>query len=113
MHTIATTLTYVIKFHRRKTYPYFQSTLRRRTKLRDKWYFLCACPRCSDPTERGSHASSLVCPAAIAESNAVNARVRRCGGTMTAEEGKEMMVWRCGKCPNRVPAKDVLAMENE
>jgi len=35
--------------------------LKRRTKLREKWFFDCSCSRCSDPTELGSHASSLLC----------------------------------------------------
>ena len=37
-------------------------TIIRRPFLRQKWFFDCFCPRCSDPTELGSHLSSLVCP---------------------------------------------------
>jgi hypothetical protein len=33
----------------------------RRPYLREKWFFECMCFRCSDPTECGSHLSSLLC----------------------------------------------------
>ena len=39
-------------------------TIIRRPFLRQKWFFDCICPRCSDPTELGSHLSSLLCPIA-------------------------------------------------
>jgi len=37
-------------------------TIMRQTKLQKNWYFKCSCERCSDPTELGSHLSSLRCP---------------------------------------------------
>ena len=40
----------------------FQPTEARRSYLRENWYFDCRCLRCLDPTECGSHLSSLVCP---------------------------------------------------
>ena len=33
----------------------------RRENLLETKYFACACPRCSDPTELGTHMSSLKC----------------------------------------------------
>ena len=36
-------------------------TMMRNRKLQKNWYFKCSCPRCSDPTELGSHLSSLRC----------------------------------------------------
>ena len=33
----------------------------RRSHFPRVWYFHCSCPRCSDPTELGSHLSSLRC----------------------------------------------------
>jgi hypothetical protein len=36
-------------------------TIIRRPFLRQKWFFDCMCARCSDPTECGSHLSSLIC----------------------------------------------------
>ena len=37
------------------------STLLRRPLINTKWFFHCSCPRCRDPTELGSHLSSVVC----------------------------------------------------
>jgi len=36
-------------------------TLVRREFLRESKYFECTCPRCADPTELGTHMSSLKC----------------------------------------------------
>lgn len=36
-------------------------TMLRREQLLEGKYFACACPRCSDPTELGTHMSSLKC----------------------------------------------------
>ena len=41
---------------------FIMGTAPRRRKLLRNWYFSCSCPRCRDPTELGSHLSSLVCP---------------------------------------------------
>jgi len=41
--------------------PFIHGTVSRQAKLLRNWYFSCTCPRCSDPTELGSHLSSLVC----------------------------------------------------
>ena len=38
-----------------------QGRTKRRKKLREKWFFDCLCKRCSDPTELGSHVSTLKC----------------------------------------------------
>jgi len=42
--------------------PFIVGTMLRNRKLQKNWYFKCTCPRCSDPTELGSHLSSLRCP---------------------------------------------------
>ena len=90
----------------------FQSTLRRQSKLRDKWFFLCRCDRCSDPSEKSSHVSSLICQASLANRSAET----KCGGTMTladpfADAGDKF--WACSSCTNRLEAQDVLNLENE
>ena len=90
----------------------FQSTLRRQSKLRDKWFFLCRCGRCSDPTEKNSHVSSLICQATLANRSAET----KCGGTMSlsdpfADEGDKF--WACASCTNTLEAQDVLNLENE
>lgn len=36
-------------------------TLLRREQLLESKHFICACSRCSDPTEMGTHMSSLKC----------------------------------------------------
>ena len=41
---------------------FIMGTAPRRGKLLRNWYFSCSCARCRDPTELGSHLSSLVCP---------------------------------------------------
>ena len=35
--------------------------MKRRKKLREKWFFDCVCKRCKDPMELGSHVSTLKC----------------------------------------------------
>src|SRR5687767_3211541 len=36
-------------------------TLERRAILERSYYFSCTCPRCADPTELGTHLSSVKC----------------------------------------------------
>ena len=36
--------------------------LKRKSTLKQNWYFDCTCPRCTDPTELGTEFSSLRCP---------------------------------------------------
>ncbi len=35
--------------------------MKRRRKLREKWFFDCNCKRCADPTDLGSHMSTIKC----------------------------------------------------
>ena len=37
--------------------------MRRRTDIKKYWFFDCACPRCSDPTELGTFMSAIRCNA--------------------------------------------------
>lgn len=39
-----------------------QGTLKRREHLHETKFFWCCCKRCKDPTELGTHASTLLCP---------------------------------------------------
>ena len=94
--------------------------MRLQIKLRDKWFFECRCPRCSDPTEKGSHVSSLVCQAVPESQRELMAtapeKLRRCGGTMSLSDpfaAAEDKFWLCCKCGNRIDADDVLNLENE
>merc|ERR1711892_468547 len=62
-------------------------TIYRRHFLRQKWFFDCCCPRCSDPTERGSHLSSLLC------------HRRKCGGSVVPSRPLDNNSdWSCLSC---------------
>ncbi|KAI9551770.1 hypothetical protein GHT06_022106 [Daphnia sinensis] len=68
-------------------------TLRRRAHLKETKFFDCCCPRCSDPTELGSHLSSLACP--------------RCSGrnyTVPEDPLNPESYWKClgEQCGNRI-----------
>ena len=63
-HTIQVIAQYSIEAGQEITNQYMKAdkpTLIRRPFLRQKWFFDCMCLRCTDPTERGSHLSSLLC----------------------------------------------------
>lgn len=40
---------------------FFKGTFERQEHLREGKYFECDCDRCSDPTELGTHLSSILC----------------------------------------------------
>jgi len=79
-----------------------QGLLKRRSKLRDKWFFECTCPRCQDPTECGSHASTFICQvcktpdALVTSSNSLDPKAE----------------WNCSKCPQKTQPEDIIATEN-
>ena len=68
----------------------------RRSYLKENWFFDCTCDRCSDPTEYGSHFSSLICSAA------------KCGGAVVPsnplDNHSNWVCLECGSamCLNRV-----------
>ncbi|XP_055623111.1 SET domain-containing protein SmydA-8-like isoform X2 [Toxorhynchites rutilus septentrionalis] len=71
-------------------------TFERRAHLRKGKYFICTCPRCEDPTELGTHLSSVRCTA--------------CGEGLCSYHSKESK-WKCEKCSqeiNREYVKQVL-----
>jgi hypothetical protein len=73
-------------------------TLRRRSHLKETKFFDCCCPRCCDPTELGSHLSSLACP--------------RCSGrnyTVPEDPLNPASYWKCQgeKCGNRIGSSQV------
>lgn len=80
-----------------------QGSLRRRQKLKNKWFFDCNCERCQDPTELGSHVSSILCQncsdptATLLSSNIIEP---------TAE-------WKCTACKSSVSSEVVFEMENK
>ena len=40
-----------------------EGNVRRRTDIKKYWFFDCACPRCSDPSELGTFMSAIRCNA--------------------------------------------------
>ena len=68
----------------------------RRKALKETKYFDCICARCSDPTELGSHFSTLVC------------RAPACGGYMLCQQPlQHNSPWECLKCQLQMSAADV------
>eukprot|EP00095_Tigriopus_kingsejongensis_P004968 maker-scaffold96_size378025-snap-gene-1.18 protein:Tk04968 transcript:maker-scaffold96_size378025-snap-gene-1.18-mRNA-1 annotation:"histone-lysine n-methyltransferase ashr1" len=57
-------------------------------------HFTCQCPRCSDPTELGTHGSSLNCG-------------QECGGEVVLDPVQDRGAFKCQKC-GRVMAKDIV-----
>jgi hypothetical protein len=62
-----------------------QGKLRRRIKLRDKWFFECCCPRCKDPFENGSNGSTLLCQSTL---NDVTSNDTTLSNTMSNDKAK-------------------------
>lgn len=77
-----------------------QGRVKRRKKLREKWFFNCTCKRCLDPTEFGSHVSTLKCPSCTSD------------GLVIPKSG-ECEDQTCTKCGLFMAAKDIDRMENE
>jgi len=80
-----------------------QGYLKRRIKLRDKWFFNCGCARCSDPTELGSFTSALLC--------------KTCGTAeayMVPESPRDdTSPWKCVACGLLLKTDEVNERENK
>eukprot|EP00092_Neocalanus_flemingeri_P029048 GFUD01031534.1.p1 GENE.GFUD01031534.1~~GFUD01031534.1.p1 ORF type:complete len:540 (+),score=155.73 GFUD01031534.1:1-1620(+) len=62
-------------------------TFIRRPIMKEKWFFDCTCPRCCDPTELGSHFSSLLCTR------------QKCGGPVVSSNPLDNLSnWTCQLC---------------
>lgn len=76
---------------------------RRQADLNDIYYFKCACERCRDPTELGTHFSSPRCPECLEE-------------FLDPNEGPGAP-WSCSGCGKKLPeeeiTKEVKAYEKE
>ncbi|CAB0010471.1 unnamed protein product [Nesidiocoris tenuis] len=77
-------------------------TQARRDHLKATKYFLCKCQRCSDPTELGTHLSSLKCVGADAKDETV-----QCQGTILPISSAENADWKCDRCPATLTASHV------
>lgn len=71
-------------------------TAARRDHLKHSKYFMCTCPRCSDPTELGTHFSALRC--------------RRCksGFMLSAAPLDQLASWICTSCNATLTAEEVM-----
>ena len=85
------------------TYTYTMSnTLSRRKHLKSAKYFDCSCARCSDPTEFGSHYSTLLC------------RSNGCGGFVVCRQPLlSSSAWVCLKCGGEVQGEEVRREQEE
>ena len=79
------------------TYTYtLSNTSYRRKHLKDSKYFECDCKRCADPTELGSHFSTLIC------------RVASCRGFMLCQNPLVFSSpWVCLKCRSELEGEQV------
>ena len=73
----------------------------RRKSLKQSKYFDCSCVRCADPSELGSHFSTLVCPSTD------------CGGYMLCQDPLQSSHWECLKCQLQIPAQQVASQQEE
>ena len=70
----------------------------RQFELMNSKLFLCACPRCEDPTEFGTITSGVKCSSCL--------RAHKEPGILLPVEKQD--VWRCGKCEATIPNSKVL-----
>ncbi|KAL7024018.1 hypothetical protein ACKWTF_012873 [Chironomus riparius] len=75
-----------------------QGTLKRRDHLHESKFFWCTCNRCKDPTELGTHASTLLCP--------------KCtnGFILSTDSLNQDADWKCKKCCYAVSGKSILIL---
>jgi len=68
-----------------------KATFIRRQTMKEKWFFDCSCARCRDPTELGSHFSSLLCT------------LSKCGGAVVSlDTSSNTSDWACQQCAGLV-----------
>ena len=77
------------------------NTIYRRKSLKSSKYFDCFCARCSDPTEFGTHFSTLLC------------RVADCSGfSLCQDPTSSTSDWKCLKCGHET-SRDIVLSEQE
>jgi hypothetical protein len=85
-----------------------QGLLKRRMKLRDKWFFECGCARCRDPTELGSHASTLLCRVCVPGEGSSPGG----GRVMSSDPLDPVAPWVCDRCGLHTSAGQINEIEN-
>ncbi|XP_050101373.1 SET domain-containing protein SmydA-8 [Anopheles aquasalis] len=88
------------------TYTYtLTGTVARQAILKASKFFTCMCPRCVDPTELGTHFSSLLCNKCVG------------GIIISSNPLDENAEWKCGDCGFKTSGaavqKAILTMHNE
>lgn len=79
---------------------YLFGNILRRKDIVENWMFECTCPRCVDPTELGSHLSSLLCPA--------------CAGIVLPETNSlHCQLWKCQSCEQTIDREQVETYSKE
>jgi len=78
---------------------YMMGHIQRQKFLSEQWFFNCACERCRDPTEFGTHTSGLPCTTSGCSA-----------GFLLPHTGKSF--WSCGKCGLRVAGEDIEKIED-
>ena len=74
----------------------------RRKHLKESKYFECVCKRCCDPTENGTHFSTILC--ARCGDNKDN----RSKGHVTSIDPKDFLAdWRCDSCGVKTPGCEI------
>lgn len=71
----------------------------RRQQLKEMKYFKCCCERCADPTELGTHFSSMRC---------LGSDEAPCNGIQVPVSPlSDNVEWACSECPVRVPGEQI------
>ncbi|CAL4089705.1 unnamed protein product [Meganyctiphanes norvegica] len=74
----------------------FLGNIPRQTHLLTTKLFVCRCPRCSDPSELGSHASDIVC--------------QECKTGLLQPPEESERIWKCNSCTENLPHERVRMM---
>jgi len=80
-----------------------QGNIKRKRKLKEKWFFDCACDRCSDPSEMGSNVSTLLCKICCSPDAFVVSLGAR----------DPVSPWGCVKCRKETSAEQIEDVENK
>lgn len=77
----------------------WQGTLKRRDHLQECKFFWCRCARCADPTELGTHSSTIICPKCV-----------RSGHITSTDPLDQTAGWRCNACGYQLAVASMLKL---
>ncbi|CAG7721170.1 unnamed protein product [Allacma fusca] len=91
-------------------------TADRQRELREKFYFVCKCDRCLDPTELRTYSSSVTCLSCLEEKDDNVENTDPNLGYMSPEDplaiDDSTTNWKCNQCDSVVPASSVVPRIN-